>query len=176
MILTCRVHAFPVALCALLFWGAAGAGAASLGGHCSNWMSSSLNAESGGAPDVSATTTACTALSQSGDFVTRYEARTNTCLICNREDWTPSVSGGGCAVFHGGWNWDTGDPIDIHPNGTFLRGGTVRGSWSCSGNRITLDWNKGYIDTLTLAANGRKMSGRGRKKGKSKTHPVGGSR
>ena len=171
-----RFNVSVVALCTLLFGIADDAVAASLGGHCTNWMTSSLNDESSMAADVETTAAACTALSQSGDFVTRYETRSNTCLICNREDWTPSVSGGKCSVFHGGWGWKTGPAIDIHPNGTFLRGGKVQGNWGCNGNQITLDWNKGYIDTLTLSANGKTMSGQGRKKGSSNTHPVGGYR
>ena len=176
MTLTDRARLPAIALCALFLWIANESSAASLGGHCSNWMTSSLNDEGTGSADVRATTEACVALQQSGDFVTSYEPRTNTCLICNIGDWTASTtSGGACAAFHGKWNWRTDSnrpPIVVHADGKFSRGGSVSGSWTCSGSTITVDWSKGFIDVLTLSANGKSMSGSGRRKNSSRTYGV----
>jgi hypothetical protein len=64
--------------------------ARSLGGHCKNWMTTSLANENTGMHDAEATKLACAALRKSGDFKTDYLDRANTCLICSIDDWTPA--------------------------------------------------------------------------------------
>lgn len=76
-------------LLAILLSAAAGAAEArSLGGTCSNWMTSSLASEQTRRADATATRRACTALGRTGDFVTFFEERTQSCLICAKDDWT----------------------------------------------------------------------------------------
>jgi len=71
-----------------LITAAGAAQARSLGGTCSNWMTTSLANEATRLSDPTATRRACTALGRSGDFVTFYEDRTQTCLVCARDDWS----------------------------------------------------------------------------------------
>lgn len=68
------------------------AGATSLGGRCSNWMSTSLANQNTGATDPVATRAACVALGKSGDFVTSYIERGATCLICAVSEWTKTTA------------------------------------------------------------------------------------
>lgn len=61
--------------------------ALSLGGHCSNWMVSSLKDKNGN-NRIAETKGVCTSLRKSRDFIAEYEPRSKTCLICNISDWT----------------------------------------------------------------------------------------
>ncbi|MEM9168015.1 MAG: hypothetical protein AAGC56_00030 [Pseudomonadota bacterium] len=67
----------------------------------------SLNVEAGVA-DAKTTRASCTALNGDTSFVTVYEDRANTCLICASQDWTPFVPGAtaiapGTYEDKGGW-------------------------------------------------------------------------
>ena len=158
MISIYRGHATLSALCVLLYSISSGASAASLGGHCSNWMTSSLNYQTTGAADVNATMVACTALSQSGDFETRYEPRTNTCLICNRDDWTASDSPG-ASWLHGAWTYRTSggfkDTHELLSDGRTRQGGT----WSVRDGKLVIEWPNGYLNEYPVQGPTRRLTG-----------------
>ncbi len=79
----------PLIAIILLTLVSGGVQARSLGGTCSNWMTSSLASEATRRADATATRRVCSALGRSGDFVTVFEERTASCLICAQDDWTP---------------------------------------------------------------------------------------
>jgi hypothetical protein len=86
-------------------------------------------------------------------------------------DFTPDAGTGsgsgntsGTGAIVGTWNWFTGTKVRMHPDGT-LDGwdGNQKvnsGTWTGSGNKYTLNWvDGGYIDTLTLSADGQSLDG-----------------
>lgn len=65
--------------------------ARSLVGQCSNWMVGSLTEISGTnrKADIKAV---CISIRESGDFIAEYEPRSQSCMLCSHDDWTPSSS------------------------------------------------------------------------------------
>jgi hypothetical protein len=61
-----------------------------------------------------------------------------------------------CPDISGSWHWFNGGTVYILPNGTMGRAGT----WTCSSDTFVLKWNRGgYIDQLSLSADGKHLSG-----------------
>jgi hypothetical protein len=59
----------------------------------------------------------------------------------------------------GSWKWSTGGVAEIKPAGTVNKG-KLRAKWSCSGNRVVLEWQHGYIDHLVLSDDAKSLSGK----------------
>lgn len=75
----------------------------------------------------------------------------------------------------GTWSWafaPSGDPqpsgqtVTINPDGTMTSSGGASGTWTQSGNQLTLTWTQGSaagsIDDLTLSVDGRTLNGQNR--------------
>ncbi len=61
----------------------------------------------------------------------------------------------------GKWAWHNGGgDVEINPGGTLGRNGSPRqGVWTCNGGVIMLHWNAGWVDTLSLTADGVGLTG-----------------
>lgn len=73
---------------------------------------------------------------------------------------------GGVSGVVGTWHWFTGETVTISPAYTLtaMNGSDVsnEGVWtvvSAADRTIKLTWKNGYIDTLTLSADGKTLSG-----------------
>lgn len=132
----------------------------SLNGRCTNWMTTSLSNESSGNPDQEATRAACRALETSGNFVTRYVERTNTCLICSQENWTPAGAIDPSANWVlGSWSYSTDRGFkDTHQ---FLDNGITNpnGTWSLSGGTLTVKWPNGWENIYEAASPSNRLTG-----------------
>ncbi len=60
----------------------------------------------------------------------------------------------------GAWYWFNGGVVRLTSDGKIISSGKNAGTYSCSGNTCKLRWGKGYIDTLTISADGRKLDGK----------------
>lgn len=62
----------------------------------------------------------------------------------------------------GHWRWATGVLVDIFANGTMRGDNKEEGVWAVSneaGRQVQLKWNAGWIDTVTVAADGNSFHG-----------------
>ncbi len=69
----------------------------------------------------------------------------------------------GCDAMPGRWAWFVNGEVTIKPDGTHQQG-EITGTWSCSGNEVTMSWSHGYIDDLVLSADGLSLTGVGHAK------------
>lgn len=61
----------------------------------------------------------------------------------------------------GRWSWFNGGTITLNNNGEIAGGGKKYGTYTCTGNVCSLNWDNGkYIDTLTLSPDGQKLDGK----------------
>lgn len=65
--------------------------ARSLAGQCSNWVVGSLTEISGTTREAEIQAV-CASIRESGDFIAEYEPRSQSCMLCALDDWTPSSS------------------------------------------------------------------------------------
>jgi hypothetical protein len=65
--------------------------ALSLDGNCSNWKVGTLT-DSGGMNREAQAKAICATLGKSGDAITVFDPRNQTCLLCSRADWIPGSS------------------------------------------------------------------------------------
>ncbi|GJL78025.1 MAG: hypothetical protein NPINA01_10140 [Nitrospinaceae bacterium] len=65
--------------------------ALSLDGNCSNWKVGTLTDSSGQNQEAKAKAI-CTTLGKSGDAITVFDSRNQSCLLCSRDHWTPGSS------------------------------------------------------------------------------------
>lgn len=60
----------------------------------------------------------------------------------------------------GTWDWFNGSTVIINSNGTMQSSGGNYGTWMRSGSQYILRWrNGGWVDTLTLSIDGRRLEG-----------------
>ena len=71
-----------------------------------------------------------------------------------------------CNKAVGDWAWDTrAFPATIKSNGTVVGndgGKKIKATWTCiddAKGQIVVNWNTGYIDTLTISSDGKSMTG-----------------
>lgn len=80
--------------------------------------------------------------------------------IIRRVGSSASTPGGGACTPAGRWKWVDGAITVLHPDGTVTSttGSTAR--WQhVGGNRYSLTWSNGSVDTLAVSADGRFMEG-----------------
>ncbi len=65
--------------------------ALSLDGNCSNWKVGTLT-DSGGMNREAEAKAICANLGKSGDAITVFDGRNQSCLLCSKDDWTPGSS------------------------------------------------------------------------------------
>ena len=65
--------------------------ALSLDGNCSNWKVGKLTNSKGMNREAEAKAI-CANLGKSGDAITVFDPRNQTCLLCSKDDWTPGSS------------------------------------------------------------------------------------
>lgn len=70
----------------------------------------------------------------------------------------PARAAGSCSVVPGLWAWFANGDVTFRSNGSLVQG-QLTGTWRCANGRVTIDWSHGYRDTLTIAQDGRSMSG-----------------
>ena len=59
----------------------------------------------------------------------------------------------------GNWIWGNGAIVTVNANGS-VDAGSVKGTWSRTGNTYTFRWNNGFSDTMTLSSDGQSMKGK----------------
>jgi hypothetical protein len=144
--------------------------ATSLPGHCARWQIFA------GADDA-ATTRACAKDSFPAGTVSIMVPEAHVCMFCLARDFSATAN---CAVLPGTtWNWFVNGPVTFNAGGTHTQG-SVGGTWSCSGNTVTMNWNLGKgktaVDTLTLSPDGKSLKGTGCCDTPGKSYNVSGSR
>jgi TPR repeat protein len=70
---------------------------------------------------------------------------------------------GNCSTAIGQWSWFTGGRVIVEGNQVLKYNGVPFGRWECSNDslgQLTLRWNTGTTDIVTLSADGRGISGK----------------
>lgn len=79
-------------------------------------------------------------------------------LVIGGFDASKAAAAGSCASISGVWSWFVNGDVTFKPNGTLIQGPRT-GRWSCANGNVTIVWSHGYTDRLTLAGDGRTMTG-----------------
>lgn len=65
---------------------------------------------------------------------------------------------GSCNAVPGVWDWFINGDVTFRSNGSLVQG-SLGGRWQCANGTVTITWDHGYTDQLTLADDGRMMTG-----------------
>jgi hypothetical protein len=81
-------------------------------------------------------------------------------VTCDGPVPTADPANGGACTPVGKWDWVDGARAVIHADGSVTHSSGYAARWQpLGGSRYLLTWNNGAIDTLTLSADGRTMTG-----------------
>jgi hypothetical protein len=64
-----------------------------------------------------------------------------------------------CDSIPGVWSWFVNGDVTFSGDGTLVQG-PLTGNWMCSEAEVTITWSHGFIDELTISADGLRMTGR----------------
>lgn len=63
-----------------------------------------------------------------------------------------------CSRIPGVWSWFIGPDVTFHEGGR-LTSPIFGGTWSCRDRQVVVSWSHGFVDRLTLSADGTHLSG-----------------
>jgi hypothetical protein len=63
-----------------------------------------------------------------------------------------------CGKVPGVWSWFNGSVVTIAAGGS-ASGGALTARWTCASGKVVMHWSHGYVDRLTLSADGNNLSG-----------------
>lgn len=69
-----------------------------------------------------------------------------------------SGEAGSCRAVPGAWTWPIVGGGVLYRNGTSNLNG-IPGSWTCASGHVTITWSNGFVDQMTLSADGNSMAG-----------------
>ncbi|MFN7939235.1 MAG: tetratricopeptide repeat protein [Bryobacteraceae bacterium] len=67
----------------------------------------------------------------------------------------------GCETFVGKWAWFAGGEVTVASDGTFTQQSGATGTWTCTDSAkgiVTMKWSTGFVNTMLIAADGRRLS------------------
>lgn len=73
----------------------------------------------------------------------------------------PSEQGGGCGRIAGTWTWSNNLDVVVKSSGTAEATNGGRASLTCDSGMYVFNWNSGNATRMTLAVDGKRLSGMG---------------
>jgi hypothetical protein len=70
----------------------------------------------------------------------------------------PSATRSPCGKLTGVWSWFSRRMVTFVADGT-ASSGTLTARWTCESGNVTIHWSHGYVDRLTLSADGNSLTG-----------------
>lgn len=70
----------------------------------------------------------------------------------------PAPAASPCAKIPGVWSWFIGPDVTFHAGGK-LTSPLFNATWSCDNGKVVISWSHGFVDRLTLSADGTHLSG-----------------